>query len=87
MIFVSGSRREESSHLSNDRGPLNVSHFWGNQTSEGISLQCVVWARNIVTLLGGSSHLVSSLVTSIYKPVRPFIRGASLLRGLINQAY
>ena len=41
-------------------GAIKCKPFWGNQTSEGISLQCVVWARNIVTLLGGSSHLVSS---------------------------
>ena len=42
------------------------------------------------TLLGGSSHLdpfSKWLGTPIYKPFRPFGRGTTLLRGLINHGY
>ena len=39
-------------------GESNKQQIYAN--FEGISVQYVVWERNIVTLLGGSSHLVSS---------------------------
>ena len=51
-----------------------------NVATEGLANLAISNLTGILmALLGGSSHLASGLVTTIYKPFRPFGRAATLL--------
>ena len=60
----------------NHRDPLDTGPLRSPQISH------YAWA-----LPGGSSQLVKWLATPINKPLRPFGRGTTLLRGLIKHGY